>query len=145
MLSDGAVAGRVAVDQPLTVSALARSVWHDFLVARRGLFIYEVLFNLLEAWLLVPAVALVLAVILSRADHVAVSNQDILSFLLTPFGLLYAALLVPPAPLDASLSHRMVFEVPSVMSATRTIRFCVKTPLIIPYRVEQAQGGWARA
>jgi hypothetical protein len=80
MLSDGAVAGRVAVDQPLTVSALARSVWHDFLVARRGLFIYEVLFNLLEAWLLVPAVALVLAIILSRADHVAVSNQDILSF-----------------------------------------------------------------
>jgi glycerophosphoryl diester phosphodiesterase len=75
-----------------TVSALARSVWHDFVRARRGLLIYEFLFKVAEAWLLVPAVAVVLAGILTRTGHIAVSNQDILDFLLTPLGLLYAAI-----------------------------------------------------
>src|SRR5262249_49936639 len=55
------------------------------------LFIYDILFKLLEVWLLVPAVALLLAAILARAGHIAVSNLDILDFLLTPSGLLYAA------------------------------------------------------
>ncbi|HMF13658.1 MAG TPA: glycerophosphodiester phosphodiesterase family protein, partial [Gemmataceae bacterium] len=50
------------------------------------------LFRLVEAWLLVPAVAVILATILSRAGHVAVSNLDILDFLLTPTGLFYATL-----------------------------------------------------
>ena len=50
------------MNEPLSVSALARSVWHDFRHARRALFIYEILFKLVEAWLFVPAVALVLAV-----------------------------------------------------------------------------------
>src|SRR5262245_35537798 len=78
--------------EPLTVAALARFVWHDFLRARRSLFIFEVLFKLLEAWLLAPAVALALAAVLSRAGHIAVSNRDILDFLLTPFGFLYVSL-----------------------------------------------------
>jgi glycerophosphoryl diester phosphodiesterase len=78
--------------EPLPASGLARSVWHDFLRARRALFVYEIVFKLVEAWLLVPAVALGLAVIMSRAGHVAVSNHDLLHFLLTPLGLLYAAL-----------------------------------------------------
>jgi glycerophosphoryl diester phosphodiesterase len=83
------------MNEPLTVSALAGAAWHDFLRARRALFLGEVLFKLVEAWLLVPAVAVLLAAILSRADHAdhgAVSNRDILAFLLTPLGLLYAAL-----------------------------------------------------
>src|SRR5262249_22558328 len=84
--------GPFDVNEQLTVSALARSTWHDFWHARHALFVFEVLFKLVEAWLLVPAVAVVLAVILSRAGHVAVSNQDVLAFLLTPLGLLYAAL-----------------------------------------------------
>jgi glycerophosphoryl diester phosphodiesterase len=80
------------MNEQFTVSALARSTWHDLWHARHALFIFEVLFKLVEAWLLVPAVAVVLAVIRSRAGHVAVSNQDVLAFLLTPLGLLYAAL-----------------------------------------------------
>jgi glycerophosphoryl diester phosphodiesterase len=56
------------------------------------LFIYEFMFKLAEAWLLVPAVGLVLAIILTQAGHVAVSNLDVLTFLLTPLGLVYAAL-----------------------------------------------------
>jgi glycerophosphoryl diester phosphodiesterase len=80
------------MEESLTVSALAGAVWHDFRHARRALFVYDILFKLVEAWLLVPAVAVVMATILSRAGHVAVSNMDILDFLLTPTGLLYAAL-----------------------------------------------------
>jgi glycerophosphoryl diester phosphodiesterase len=80
------------MNEPLTVPALARSVWHDLIRARRALFIYDFLFKLFEAWLLVPAVAVVLAAVLSLAGHVAVSNLDILNFLLTPLGLLYAIL-----------------------------------------------------
>ena len=76
----------------LTVSALAKSVGRDFLRARRPLCIYEIGFKLVEAWLLAPAVAVVLAAILSRSGHVAVSNLDILDFLLTPVGLVYGAL-----------------------------------------------------
>jgi glycerophosphoryl diester phosphodiesterase len=75
-----------------TISALAASVWRDFRRARRPLIVYEVLFKLLEAWVLVPAVAVVLAAVLARAGHVAVSNRDVLDFLLSPSGLLYAAL-----------------------------------------------------
>jgi glycerophosphoryl diester phosphodiesterase len=75
-----------------TVSALARSVWHDFRCTWRSLIIFDVLFKLLEAWVFVPGVAVVLAAILNRAGHIAVSNRDVLDFLLSPSGLLYAAL-----------------------------------------------------
>jgi glycerophosphoryl diester phosphodiesterase len=80
------------MNERLAISALARSAWRDFLRARTALFVFDVLFKLVEAWLLVPAAAVALAVVLSRAGHVAVSNRDILDFLLTPPGLLYAAL-----------------------------------------------------
>src|SRR5262245_51188390 len=80
------------MSEPLTIAGLARSVWRDFYRARHGLFVYEILFKLVQGWLLVPAIALVLAVILSQAGHIAVSNWDILNFFLTPLGLLYTAL-----------------------------------------------------
>jgi glycerophosphoryl diester phosphodiesterase len=81
-----------AMNESIRIAALAKSVWHDFRHAQRSLFVYEILFKLVEAWLLVPIVTVVLAAILSQAGHVAVSNQDILDFLRTPSGLLYAAL-----------------------------------------------------
>lgn len=80
------------MNEPLTVSALAGSVWRDFRRAWGGLVVFEALFKLLEAWLFVPAVALALSAVLSRAGHVAVSNRDVLDFMLSPPGLLYAAL-----------------------------------------------------
>jgi glycerophosphoryl diester phosphodiesterase len=80
------------MNENLSVTALGKSVWRDFLRARRALYIYELSFKLIEAWLLVPAVAVVLAAILAGSGHVAVSNQDILAFLLTPLGLVYAAI-----------------------------------------------------
>jgi glycerophosphoryl diester phosphodiesterase len=66
-------------------------VWRDFRRAWGALVVYEFVFKLLEAWLFVPAVAVVLSVILSRAGHIAVSNRDVLDFMLSPFGLLYSA------------------------------------------------------
>jgi hypothetical protein len=77
---------------PITLSGLAGFVWRDFLRGRRALFVYEILFELLKVWVFVPAVAVVLSVVLSRAGHVAVVNRDVLDFLLSPLGLLYAAL-----------------------------------------------------
>ena len=80
------------MNEPLTISALAASVWHDFRRAWGALVVYEAFFKLLEAWLFVPAMALLLSAVLSRAGHVAVSNRDALDFLLSPPGLFYAAL-----------------------------------------------------
>ena len=80
------------MNEPLTISALAASVWHDFRRAWGALVVYEAFFKLLEAWLFVPAVAVLLSAALSRAGHVAVSNLDALDFLLSPSGLLYATL-----------------------------------------------------
>lgn len=77
---------------PLLVGTLAKEAWRDFLRARRGLIVCEVLFKLVQAWVFVPAVAALLAGVLSVAGHVAVSNNDILDFLLTPWGAVYAAL-----------------------------------------------------
>ena len=79
--------------EPLGIFSLARTAWRDFLGARRALFVFELLFKLLETWLLVPAVAVAMAIVLAGAGRVAVSNRDILDFLLSPLGLLYAALL----------------------------------------------------
>jgi glycerophosphoryl diester phosphodiesterase len=83
---------QTVMNEPLTFVALARSVWHDFRSTWRVLIAYDVLFKLLEAWLIVPAGAIVLATVLSQAGHIAVSNRDVLDFLLSPSGLLYAAL-----------------------------------------------------
>lgn len=80
------------MNEPLAVSALIRSVWHDFRRAWRALVVFEVLFKLAQAWLFVPAVALVLSYILSRAGRLALTNRDILDFVLSPAGLLSAAL-----------------------------------------------------
>ncbi len=85
------------MNKSLPVAALARSVWHDFRRAWGALVVFEVLFKLLQAWLFVPAVAAVLSAVLSRAGHVAVSNRDILEFLRSPSGLLYAALFLTVA------------------------------------------------
>lgn len=78
--------------EPLTVSALARGVWQDFRLSWGALVVFEMLFKLFQVWLFAPALALVLSALLHQAGHVAVSNRDILSFLLTPTGLAYAAL-----------------------------------------------------
>ena len=78
---------------PTTVSAFFATAWHEFRRARYSLVTYEFLFKFAETWLFVPVVGMLLAAVLSRAGHTAVSNLDILDFLLTPSGLLYGAML----------------------------------------------------
>ncbi len=80
------------MNEPLPVSALSASAWHDFRRAWGALVVYEAFFKLLEAWLFVPALAVLLSAVLSRSGRLAVSNRDALDFLLSPSGLLYAAL-----------------------------------------------------
>lgn len=43
------------MNERLTNPALARSVWRDFWHDRHGLYVYEIVFKLAEAWLLSPA------------------------------------------------------------------------------------------
>ncbi len=81
------------MNEPHSLTTLARSAWHDFRQAWLPLLSFQVLLKLVEAWLLVPGVAVLLAVLLSRAGHVAVSNWDALDFLFTPIGLVCAAIL----------------------------------------------------
>ena len=64
------------MNEPLTVSVMARSMWQDFWRARHSLYLFEIVFKLAEAWLLSPAVALALAAVLSRAGHVAHKQRN---------------------------------------------------------------------
>ena len=75
------------------VVAVLGAAWLDFLRRWRELLLFEAGFKLVQAWLLVPAVAVALAVVMSRAGYVAVNDWDLLDFLLTPVGLVYASLL----------------------------------------------------
>lgn len=75
----------------LTGAPLVKLAWRDFRQAWRGLVFFEIVFKLVEAWLLVPTIAMVLAGILARTGRNALSNLDIVDFFLTPFGVLYGA------------------------------------------------------
>src|SRR5262245_60230814 len=113
----------MSLSETVGIAALGKAVWQDFRRARRGLFIFEILFKLFEAWLFVPAVAVLLAVVLARAGHVAVSNWDILDFLLTPLGVLYAAL---SATLAAALLLR---EQPGIIVRANEVRSPQRPPV----------------
>lgn len=75
------------------LSNLIHSLWVDFWRARQKLVVFDLLFKILEAWLLVPAVAFLLSVVLARSGHVALTNKDIVDFLVTPWGIFYSAIL----------------------------------------------------
>jgi glycerophosphoryl diester phosphodiesterase len=124
---------------------LARSVWHDFLRARRELVVYEILFKLAESWVLAPGVALLLLAVQSQAGHVALSNQDIVDFLLTPLGILYAALfttfaaallLVEQAGVMALMALRTSSARPAILPMLR--RACAKSVSIVQLGAMQA-------
>jgi len=81
------------MQQPLSIQDLARGAWIDYLRSWRVLVVYQMLFKLLEVWLLIPAVAAVMAALMRHSGHIAISNQEILQFLLSPVGIIYAVLL----------------------------------------------------
>lgn len=75
-----------------SVVPLVRLAWGDLVGHARVLIAFQAVFKLLEAWLLVPVVAMLFSTVLARSGHVAVSNADIAGFLLTPWGAFYATL-----------------------------------------------------
>jgi glycerophosphoryl diester phosphodiesterase len=90
--SSAAVAERASRQQSaLARPTLAGPAWRDFRRAWPGLVAFEIAFKLLDAWLLVPAIAWLLSAALAQSGRVAVSNTDILNFLLSPAGMAYAA------------------------------------------------------
>ncbi len=78
-------------DSLMSITDLARSVAGDFRRAWRALVRFEVLFKVFCTLLLVPATAWLLAALVARTGRAAVSNTDLVGFLLSPAGLLYAA------------------------------------------------------
>jgi len=81
-----------SANEPIQNAAVILAAWRDFRRHWSSLVVFEAAFKLLEAWLLAPLIAVALAVVMSRAGHVALSDWDILDFLLTPFGLMYVGL-----------------------------------------------------
>ncbi|WP_397570698.1 glycerophosphodiester phosphodiesterase family protein [Schlesneria sp. T3-172] len=75
---------------PVTV---LKGLIQDFRQLWRELLIFDVLFQLVRAWLIVPLIAMALSFLLFKAGRVAVSNQDIFNFLLSPLGAAYAVTL----------------------------------------------------
>ncbi len=80
------------VDRAGRYFVILLAAWRDLCRSWSSLVAFEAAFKLLEAWLLAPAIAVALAVVMSRSGHVAVTDWDILDFLQTPFGVLYAGL-----------------------------------------------------
>lgn len=78
---------------PVHLSAVTRFVWADFSRTRVPLILYSVAVKLAEAWLIVPIVALGLALLLKASGHVALSNWDAYLFLMSPAGMVYLAFL----------------------------------------------------
>jgi glycerophosphoryl diester phosphodiesterase len=76
----------------LKLGSVVRQARQDYLRNRRTLLVFVVFFKVLEALVAAQAVAIVLRVLLAGTGQVAVSNFDILDFLLTPAGALYAAM-----------------------------------------------------
>ncbi len=71
---------------------MGRWVVLDLQRAWRALLTFQVAFKLVEAWLFAPTVTLLLAFVLRRAGHLAISNQDILQFFRSPLGVAYLLL-----------------------------------------------------
>src|SRR5262249_12503428 len=127
------------MNRSLAVPVLAKSMWHDFLRTRHALFIYEALFKFAEAWLVIPAVAVVLATILSRAGHVAVSNLDILDFLASPLGLLYTALFIIAAVAALLIEQAgvMVIAAGGIFRSGRPFQQILRAAFEKPLRIAQ--------
>ncbi len=116
---------------------LALSVWNDFRSSQRILILCNLYYKFVEAWLIVPMIALGLAAVLTLAGHSAVSNWDAFSFLLSPIGILYAAVI------SAATVVLLLFELASIMGLASlaetderpSMRACLSAAFPRPWRV----------
>src|SRR5262245_20017367 len=77
----------------MTTRELARAVARDLGRSFAAVATFEVLFKLLTVLVVAPGLAAVLFHLVRSAGHTAVTNTDILGFLLSPAGVLYTFLL----------------------------------------------------
>lgn len=84
-------------DRAIRLAPLAAATWTDIRRSWRSVVLFELIFKAAEAVVVVPTVAAFLAFMMARSGRVAISNWDILDFLLTPLGVLYACVLVTAA------------------------------------------------
>lgn len=80
------------MNHSFSLARLTASLWADFRHSLRSLIVFDLLFRLVNVWILLPSVAFLLARVMARAGYIAVSNQDAVTFLFSPLGVLYAAL-----------------------------------------------------
>ncbi len=125
------------MNQSFELVNFARSVWNDFCGSRRILILCNVFYKFAEAWLIVPLIATGLAAVLALAGHTAVSNWDALTFLLSPMGILYAAVI---STITVVL---LLFELASIMGLASftdsevrpTMRVCLTAAFPRPWSV----------
>src|SRR5436190_10836581 len=108
-------------DAPPSTAALIRAALRDFRRAWLPLALYAAALRLLAGFVVVPAAARVLALVVAASGHSAVSNTDILTFLLTPAGLLAAALAGVAALSGALLEHTGVLAVAALTLSGRRV------------------------
>lgn len=92
-----------------------------------------------ELWLVLPVIALGLAIVLSLAGHIAVSNQDIISFLLTPLGLLYSTIVSAFSASMLMIEQAGYISIVAMADAVKkpTLKHYVRAALTKPGRVVQ--------
>ena len=123
--------------QSFKVINFALSVWNDFRSSQRILVPVNVFYKFAETWLIVPVVAMGLAAVLTLAGHSAVSNWDAFTFLLSPMGFLYLAVV------STVTVVLLLFELASIMSlasladtvARPTMSACLVAAFPRPWRV----------
>ena len=130
---------QTAKNEPIAISVLAGHVWRDFVRARRALFGYELVFELLKVWVLAAGLTFALSVILSRAGHIALANRDILDFMLSPAGLLYASLFLTAAVTLLLLEQGGIMSLVALAAALErpSVAQMVRAAAVQPLRVAQ--------
>src|SRR5262245_64028384 len=107
--------------EPPPTAALLRAAARDFRRAWLPLAVYAVALRLVAGFVVVPAAAWVLARLVAASGHTAVSNTDILTFLLTPTGLAAAALAGVAVLSGALLEHTGVLAVAALALSGRPV------------------------
>jgi glycerophosphoryl diester phosphodiesterase len=96
-MSDASVSNTPAptddVPAPMTFAELIRGVRDDFRRSFAALVGFETIFKLAVVFLLLPGMAVLLFALIRWSGRTALTTEDILSFILSPWGVLYGFLL----------------------------------------------------
>ncbi len=96
---------------PMTFPELVRGVRSDFDRCFAALLGFEALFKLLVGFVLIPSLAALLFALVRWSGRTALANEDVLSFIFSPWGVLYGFLLGIKGLGVSLLEHAGVIEV----------------------------------